>query len=397
MNWLHIKTIFQKEILDTIRDRKTLYVMILLPLILMPLLMVGMQALMKSNLDKEKESMAKVAVRGYQGRLIGNILNKASKIEIVKEKEVKNDFKSGKINAAILVPVTFEDDLKAKKQINVKIIYDATSQSSSFAKAKIDMALQSFTNSLINTNLIEKGIDPNILNPLTIAEDNVAGEEKMGALILATILPLIIAMWSVIGGMYTAIDIGAGEKERETLEALLVSPASRLSIVLGKFFTILFVTMVTIVLVLLSLVVTYKLAMPYLSLGEQTIKLQIEPLNIILVLIAATLLSAALSALLLTLSISARNFKQAQNYITPLYILNMIPSYILMTMPDFKASVTMYLIPIFNSIVIFKELLMGEVHWDHFGLVMLSSLLFAVAAIILAIRIFNNEKVLFKN
>lgn len=400
MNWHHIKTIFIKEFIDTIRDKKTLYVMIFLPILIIPLFMGGFQALMKANMEKEQKSVSQVAVRGYNGPLLQEIFTADSRVKIVKEVKKSNkqhdDFNNSNLNAVLEIPESLHKDLAQGKPVKMKVIFDAAIQSSAFAEQKIESALTKFNQKIVAQNLVKKGISPQILTPIISEPKNVAGEDKMGAMILSTILPLIIAMWTVIGGMYTAIDTAAGEKERETLEALLVAAPSRVSIVIGKFLTVLFGSVITVILVLISMVVTLMISPPQLGPGLASISLKISPLIYLLVLIIAVVLAAALSALMLALSIYAKNFKQAQNYITPLNFVIMVPAYALMAFPNFKPTNGMFLIPIFNAVISFKQLLMGEINWTHYGLVFLSSSVFAGISIYLAIRMFNSEKVIFK-
>ncbi|HHY99357.1 MAG TPA: ABC transporter permease [Firmicutes bacterium] len=246
--------------------------------------------------------------------------------------------------------------------------------------------------------LAERGVDPSILMPPQVTSENTAPKEKRGGLILAMILPTIITIWASIGGMYTAIDVAAGEKERGTLEPLIVTPPSRDSLVIGKFLAVLTVSAITVLLVVGGILVALRFGDLAGAMGDDKAEFVLPVARAIGIFLIGFLLASLTSAIEITLSIFARSFKEAQNYITPLYIAVMVPGVLsqISSAGGTSPAPWYFLIPVANAVEIFKELLLGTINWNHIGITAGSSLIYAILALMAAIRIFSREDVLFR-
>lgn len=393
----HVRTVYLKELLDTVRDRKTLLMMILVPLLLMAVLTVVQPLINEKETQRVKETQYKIVVNGERdSENFKDYLKQFSNISIVQTENSEEKLGKGEIQLIIGTQEGFDSLVKQQQPARLVLQYDGSSKLSQTAKLQAQQIINGYIKQLVSVSLNKRGISPELLVPITLEEQNKASRDKMNGFYLSMILPLIITVWAVIGGMYTAIDVAAGEKERGTLETLLMTPLSRTTIVMGKFLAILTVAMGAVMLAILSMVITLKFIIPlFVNKGvEQNISL---PLGVIgLILFVASMLTAFISALELTLSTWARNFKQAQNYITPLYLVVMIPALVILTMQSFTLPGYLYLIPIFNTMQLLKELFAGQIIPGHLFTVTASSLGYIYLAFILAVDTFNKEKVVLR-
>lgn len=239
-------------------------------------------------------------------------------------------------------------------------------------------------------------MDPAILTPVERVSVDVATKQALAGFVLSLLLPLFLVIYAITGGMYAAMDLSAGEKERSTLEVLLLSPASRLQITLGKLLAVSTVGVCSVVLAVAALVVAMR-QLP-LSLREGTdLSFSWSADTVALVALLGILLAVAFAALELALGIFARSFKEAQNYITPLYLVALVPVAAVASIPDLKPALAFFLIPALNAALVLKEALVGATDGLHVALTVASMLLFCLLAVCATVRIFSNEKVLLRS
>jgi sodium transport system permease protein len=210
---------------------------------------------------------------------------------------------------------------------------------------------------------------------------------------------------SFTGAMYPAMDMTAGEKERGTMETILCSPVSRVDLVLGKFFMVLTASLCTVLCSLVSMGVT-------LAVGGRIVRTvtegaavagvkssmalpSIDPWGMLGVLAMGLPMAVFFSALLLTISLFAKSFKEAQSYVSPLVILIILPA-IVGLLPGVELNARLALVPILNVSLVSKELVSGVWQWGYLGLIFGSSCTYAGVALALAVRMFNREDVIFR-
>ncbi|MDP5191992.1 ABC transporter permease subunit, partial [Rheinheimera baltica] len=235
-----------------------------------------------------------------------------------------------------------------------------------------------------------------IIKPVDVQKVDTAAKrenigEKFGALIAYILIPLCL-----LGASYPAIDMGAGEKERGTLETLLICPISRVSIVLGKFLTVLTTGLVGALITVASFGIWGAVIG---SLGGMAVVQEamsaIAITELILIFSLLLPISAVFAALLLAISIYARTFKEAQNYISPLSIFIFLPLVAAM-MPGVELTAITALVPIMNVALAIKELIKGTADYGLLALIFASTIALATAAIAFCVHWFQQEKVLFR-
>jgi sodium transport system permease protein len=395
----HIKVILKKELLDTVRDRKTLFAMIVVPLVLMPLLMMVSPLISQKEAQKVKETVYNISVVGEQNSpsLVSFLQATPNTKVVIENNNLEEKLKKGEVQLIVTIQEGFEQAVQQEKSANLILQFDSTQPLSANARMQFDQLLNAYSKNLVAGRLAQKGLNTELLEPVKLQAQDTASQEKVGGLILAMIMPLILTIWAVSGGMYTAIDVSAGEKERGTLEPLLLTPPRRLAIVTGKFLAILSVAMAAIILALISMVASLRFLVPMIEKGTSQQSISLSVSSFLLTLFVAFLLTAFICALELTICTWARNFKQAQNYITPLYLVIMLPAMVLQIMQTFVPPSYFYAIPVLNTMLAMKEIFMGKLDWNHLSTVTFSSLVFIAVAFKFMVNTYNREEVLFRS
>lgn len=395
MRWRNVRTVFRKELVDVLRDRRTVLSMIVFPVVLSPALMLILPKLFLGRLKTEEERPSRVAVIG-QGELAER-LRRSERLEIVQTEDFLEAIRDRRIDAAVVIPDGFEESLRALKRPKVALYRDSTELSSRMAERKLASILTLYLGEVGQRALQEFKVDVSKIPTFETEMREVASPEKQQGALLATILPYILIFLCLTGAMYVAIDLTAGEKERGTLETLLASPARRLEIVAGKFLTVFFASLVTAVLAAASTAVTLLLSGP-MSVAPGGPRLEFSASFGSLALLMALLLPIAgtFSALLMCVSLFARSYKEAMSYLTPLMLFVVVPAFISM-IPGVQANLALALIPIANASLGMREVLKGEPEWVYLAVTFLSSALVAVLSVVLAARLFLREEVLFRS
>jgi len=398
MNLRKVKIIYSKEILDTLRDRRTLVSSVLIPIILFPILMFGINAVVVTMLQKTKAETTKITVMGeeFAPRFVSDIF-KGNDFQKVKTPDYRASLKKKEIHAALEFPSGFEEKLKRGENSEATIYYDAAEIRSSMASEKLKDKLKEYQDSIIAERLALHHIDRAMLNPLKINKENLAPKEKMGGFMLGMFLPYMIVILAMIGAMYPAIDLTAGEKERGTLETILVTPVSRLDIATGKFLTVLTISLITIVLSTASMSITAGLGLAQMSrFGSEQMQIAIKPLSLILLLFLMLPLAALFSSVLLSIALSAKSYREAQSYISPLMFVVILPAMISFV-PGIELSWGLAFVPIVNISLAAREILLGTFRWGFIILIFLSTFIYASFSIFVTKRLFEKEEVLFRS
>ena len=380
------------------RDRRTLYSMILIPIILFPILMFGMSAVMVMMVKKTEAEITKIVIIGKEfAPDFVSLIDTAKAFEIVEESDFESALKEKRISAALEFPADFERKIKAEDSTEAIIYYDAAELKSDMTSDKLRDRLKDYQDSVVAARLKQRQIDKSLLYPIKISKKNLAPKEKMGGFMLAMFLPYMIIILAMTGAMYPAIDLTAGEKERGTLETILVTPVSRLDIATGKFLTVLTASLITIILATTSMSLTASFGFAKMGqfASEQQTQFSISPLSIILLLVLMFPIACLFSSALLSIALMAKSYKEAQSYITPLMFVVIFPAMISF-LPGFELNWRLAFIPIVNISLAAKEILMGTYKWGFIILIFISTFIYAGFSIFVTKRLFEKEEVLFR-
>ncbi|WP_031496511.1 ABC transporter permease [Bryobacter aggregatus] len=380
-------TVYRKELTELLRDRRTLISMVLLPMVVFPLLFGVVGRFMGEAEKKAATEATTVAI--VAGSIPEVFLAPIAKSGL--QRVEVPDVASAVANKTAATGLSVSADQKS-----LTIYAEGTRQASGMAADKLRSALSEYRDSLVVEKLREVKLDASVLTPFTVKRENVASERKMGGFMLGSILGYVVILLMFSGGMYPAIDMTAGEKERKTIETLLASPARRTDIVLAKILACVTATYLTAVLTTTSLFLSLKRGGGTMKGMEKMVgNVPTDVSTIGLVLLTLLPVAVMAGALMISIALRARSFKEAQSYLTPLIMLAIFPS-LLGGLPGMELSPALSLVPIFNASQLLKSILQGDVPLVSFAITNLANLSYAVLCFALAVRIFNNEKVLFR-
>ncbi|RMF86093.1 MAG: CPBP family intramembrane metalloprotease [Planctomycetota bacterium] len=441
-----INTIWRKELVDTLRDRRTLVAMVLVPMVLYPMLILGsLQALevQVSYLVADKYTLAVSSddaarwlrrvidsdparrIEDRQGAAAEEIAERAADAPVtppdstdagaslhrggadtakqgVREHPpayeiiVVDDVSRAVFDGQAQVGVAMEGPPPAPDSMlstPVTIYYDESDIRSEIAASGIEGVLTRVNERMLLARLSRKQIAPEYLHPIVVRQHNVADAQRMTGSVLGQVLPLILIVMTFTGAIYPAIDLTAGERERGTLETLMVAPVPTVDLIAGKFVVVTLVGLLSALLNLLSMGGTIYLGgVGSILTGGAALQLPLGALPWIFLLLVP--LAVMFAAMLLAVCSFARSFKEAQNYIVPVMMAALIPG-VVGILPGTRLEGPVLIMPVANIAVLTRELLLGKTDVAAILIVALTTSLYAGAAVAIAARLFGQEAVLF--
>jgi sodium transport system permease protein len=304
------------------------------------------------------------------------------------------------------VPAGFAEGLAAGDRVEVTIFRKVGNMRSELNAGKLESAVATYRQQVIGERLAAAGVDPAVLDPILIARLDASTEAERSSGQLAWLIPFFIAIWTLTGGQMAAIDATAGEKERGTLEVLLVAPVLRSEVVVGKFmattlFGLLAATMAIIGYVLGG-VIMRTVFLPGLGGDAAEIvavmggALTVTPDRILLLLVSAVLLAGLIAAVLMSVTMFARSFKEAQSYVAPLGFLLIVPAIGLQFRDLIGVGESVYWIPLFNALALLDDVVRGAATGGAVLITWASLALTIGLLLAFAYRSFTREDVLFR-
>jgi sodium transport system permease protein len=390
-----VRAVYLKETLEAFRDRRALLVMIVLPAFIMPVVTLGIPYLEQRQQHQISTTTPQVAVVGQAPNLI-HLAYTTKLITPVRSTDATKALRERRVLAVLEIPPKFDTLVAKGTPVHVGILYDASNPESVAARARVLELVSRYSQTVVARRLVARHVNPAILLPVVTNQRSVATQRQLSGMLLASILPFFIAMWAVVGGMSLAVDEAAGEKERGTLESLLLAPPSREALVLGKFLSVLTAAVGSVIVVVVAMVVSLRWGYPYVLHTSQKLDVSLPPGTAAVMLGVAILFAALMSAVQLALSIYAKSPREANQFITPLYFVTVLPALAVPYVTGWQQSNSAYLTPVLNSFFAFRELLLGTTNWGHLALAAVSSAFYAALAVELAIVLMSRESVIFR-
>lgn len=390
-------TVLKKELLDIVRDRKTLVFTLILPILIYPLMFKFMSSSMEqAQTDVQKE--INIYIEGDTDSLMAKTI---TALENVKTPEVESPteaLKNGDIQLIINIPENFDENIAAGKNDTIDLLIDEESNKSMIASSFVNDIYDNYKNTIVEQRLTANGIDPSILKPFEVNvksgintdNDNINGVASM----LLTMIPTLIVILMVSSTVGMAADLGAGEKERFTFEPLLSTSAKRSSLLWGKITALCTVSFLALIANLAAMVFSMQ---KFMSFGEESINFNLEPATILGMLVVGCLVLVTLSALQISVSIYARSTKEANSYLAAITMPTMILSFLPYMMDAKGINPAFFNIPITNAICLMKEFTVGIFDVKHIAIVIGWHLVYIVASIMFAKFMFSKEEVIFRN
>ena len=379
-----------KELRETLRDRRTLLMMIVVPVLLYPTLLVVMEQLLLFGMRNLESEPAPIAVVGEAPEGLESMLESDERLRLVHiggnpESAIRADSVTA---VAVLGPVA-----EAEGTRSVTLLYDATSDRSNRGHGALAEVVSEWRDTLLARRLDGRGLSRAFALPVAVADSSVARPDEVGGYTLGRVLPLLLVVITLLGAFYPAIDLAAGEKERGTLETLLTAPVPARSIVAGKFVTVALIGIVAAGLNLGSMILTFQTGALQLA---SAIGLEVSlPLSTVLVIFLTLVpLAVLFGALFLGIAVRSSSFKEAQNALTPVYMLVLVPA-MLPIFPGIDFGPALAVVPVAGVSFLFRDLMTGDADALLATLVLTSTTGYAALALLFAARAFGSERVLF--
>ncbi len=377
--------LLKKELLEVIRDRRTLFNMIIVPLVAFPVI-IGVTGYFAKR-GMEKISSMKINVFLYAETQTDSLR------AYLKEQNL------------ILLPTTQPVDSVSKETPaaifvypgEIDVLYDAASEKGQEALKRIRFALDKYRDFLIKTDLSDMGVPEDVLNPFKLKVTTVTAGEKILGMTIGMFLGYLLVIMMFSSAMYASIDLTAGEKERRTMEVLLSAAPSRKNIVFAKVTIVSLVAFITSVL----LVISWILSTSYLGEGMFTVSSAsltslITPGMLVSILILITPFAVFVSSLEVTIAAFARSFKEAQSYLTPLLMIAILPA-ILTVLPGISEwSTWKAFVPVMNISSALKELMQNGLPAKDFALTFVANIVYTIVATLASVYLFSREEILFR-
>ena len=403
MNWASVFLIFRREWRDQLRDRRTLFTVVVLPLLLYPLMgmallqlaqfmrehptriwLVGSEqlpnspSLLQGNqiapewCGAERPELLELvfsdeADREFQ-QVVSDLRNRDSENQSGQENianflnaMVQEEMRKRDIHLTLLVPPNFETNGSAEAAANLYLFTNSASDKSNIAFQRVSKILGTWKKGVVAEQLRGQSLPLSLVEPFQVATADVARSDDKQAAIWSKILPFVVMIWALTGAFYPAVDLCAGEKERGTFETLLSSPARRSEIAIGKLMTVILFSFITSVLNLVSMGVTgLFVASRVGNAGGLSAVLGVPPLTSLLwLLVALVPITALFSGMALAAAAFARSSKEGQYYLIPLMMISM-PLMMLPMLPAAKLDFGSSLIPISGLMLLLRGLMEGN-------------------------------------
>lgn len=379
-----IALVFRKEWRDSLRDNKSLRMTLLMPIYFVGVFVASsLFVIHMSNQSKSttNEPIALSVVGGEQlPHLINWLQERGVRVDAVGE-DAYQQVAQGKLAYALIIPKEAREKFALGESIELSLVFDATDNKSQGAIHFIRQQIWSWNGRLGNLRLLSRGISPSVANPVYVRDLNVASDQKMGFFVMAS-LPMLLILTSFLGSVGFSADMTAGERERRSLESLLITPVSSSGLVLGKWLNSVSLTL-TILLVEVILLIGAFAYVPFKELG---LRVDVSLLDLAGVFVALASLAILSTAMQFLISLFARSFKDAQTYMGLMVFLPMIPLFYTLFNPSAYADWFRW-VPVLAHQVLIKDLLLGgTVTAAHFVQAWVVSVLLAVGFLTYTIR-----------
>ncbi|MFC3194901.1 ABC transporter permease [Marinicella sediminis] len=386
------KTVFFKEVMENLRDKRTLMSSVIMGSFMGPLFALGMIS-MTAQMGKEKaEKQLELPVINMQfaQNLEKHLLSNDVKI-LTLDKTPEAAIKDKDHDVVLEIDESFSDAMQAGTPAKVKVYYDASAKgAANVSVRRVKALINGYSSSIGAMRLQLRGVSPNLMNVVKIENHDQATSQSKGAQLML-FLPYFLIMGLFVGSMYLAIDTTAGEKERKSLEPLFLNPVSRTSILSGKLAATVSFGLLTLILTLIA----FKLTLPFYPMKKLGMSLTLgldDLLVMLVVLIPLAVLAGSVQTIIAAFS---KSFREAQTYVSVVMFIPLIPSMLLMFMP-IKEKLWMYAIPILNQNIVINSIIRGEqIGAAAIALTVLATLILGLALAWFAVRLYNKESMLF--
>ena len=386
-------TVFRKEVRENVRDRRALFNSLLLGPLLFPLLFVGMMWFLQSAEKERQEQALELPVIGadYAPSLVRFLEQQGTEI-LPEPEDPEAMVREQEAQVVLRILPEYPEQWRQGLPAPVEVISDPSRQESNAAIRKLKIMLSGYGQQTAALRLQLRGVSPQLAAPVMVRDVDLS-TPKSRAILAVIFLPYVLMITAFTGATHLAMDTTAGEKERKSLEPLLINPVPRWQIMTGKMLTTTVFAMASLALTLVS----FRIVLPYMPVGAfgMDLTLGLETLLRILWVISPVAILAA--ALLTLLASFAKSYREAQSYMGLVILIPMIPSLIFMANPV-KAEAWMMNVPLFSQNILIGEIIRGEaVPLGWYAVSIASTLVIGLALAVVAANLYNRPKLIFGN
>ncbi len=383
-----ILTVFKKEMLDTLRDKRTLLTAIVGPALLMPLLLYGMTKLTSSIMEKEENKKLKIALLDAPADFTAEL--DTAKFEIISGVTMESgreQITADSLDAMIGFHNQYASNIEGMKSGKVNMWYKSTNL---LVKDRLTQVVDGYEEKILNNRITELSLTKDAIDPINLIRYDIAPKNEQIGQMVGGFLPYIFIIFCFMGCMYPALDLITGEKERGTIETLLTVPASKFSILMGKVLTIALVGLSAALMTILGLVVAVKF-LPDLPADILEAMTNIIGIKFVLMLFAMLIpMAIFFGGVISAMVVRAKSFKEAQSIVTPASFLVIIPAVVAL-LPGIKLDWSTVFVPILNVALATKEIVAGTIQPIHYIVVVVSLIILAIIAVAISYRQFSKE------
>jgi sodium transport system permease protein len=394
-----VATVFKKELIDTVRDRRTLMFMIVIPLLLFPVLFKIMFSVQERHTKKAEQKTLRVALidNGNAARF-RDMLNASDGLKVefdVPVDSIRAFIAKDRLDGAFVVNRDFDEDIADFEPGRIDFYFKSTDDRR-IIQNRLRKIVDEYEKDILKARFEKLNLKDDVVEGIDLKSHNIATMKEQFGERVGGFLPYVFILFCFMGAMYPAIDLGAGEKERGTLETLLTAPVNRFHILLGKFGVIVLTGVASAIVSMIGLYVGLRQSK---ELPPDTLDIIVKILGADTILLIFSLLvplTVFFAGILLSVSLSARSFKEAQSLITPLNLAVIIPAAIGMV-PGVTMNFVTALIPVLNVSLATKEIIAGTLDTGYLVLVYLSLTVFAVLSLWGSALWFRRESTIFRS
>ncbi len=386
--------IFRKDLIETLRDRRTVVMAFVVPALVYPLLFTLLGSVATDKRGELERTRARIAawgpvpeatLRAVEQQARADVVDRREQPPAEPEAEARRLVTAKKVHLVLLTPAG-----ASGPSIPLRVLADSTDVDSDAMERRVSRALTDHGAELLRQRMTALGQDAAAARPLDVREEDLADAARRGASFAAALLPYLLLVLVATSGFYAALDLTAGEKERGTLQTLLTAPVRSVEIVAGKYLAVLALTLAATVCNLGSIALALARGTAAME-GAARFSLGLSSAGAIFL----TVLPAALLivALLMAIGVLARSYREGQSYLMPLLLVVMLAGFASF-LPGAELTAGTALVPLLNVTLLVHDLLVGKAGGQQILVVWAVSLAWAVLGILLAARVFQTEQVL---
>ena len=385
--------VYKKELRENLRDRRALFNSVLLGPILFPILFIGLAYFAGNKQQQNAEKTLEVPVIGaeHAPNLVSFLEQQGVVIEPAPD-DPEALVKAQDEQVIIRIPEQYGEQWKSGEPAVVEVIADPSRRESSVPMQRIKGLLHAYGGQIGRLRLQLRGVSPTLRTPIMVKDVDLSTPQSRGMLVMI-MLPYVLMITAFTGGMHLAIDSTAGEKERKSLEPLLINPVPRWQIMLGKMAATATFAFASLTLTLVS----FRFAFPLLPTGALGVDLNLNATAVSGILLAISPVVILAAAMLTTLAALAKSLREAQSYMGLVFMIPMIPSLIFMVNP-MKPETWMMAIPMFSQNLLIGEFVRGDsVSTLWLAMSMGSTLAIGLIFVAIAATLFNRPRIVFSS